>query len=54
MKKQKPTVQLNVRISSALHAQLEKIAKSAGIDKQSLVSGTLKQYAELFAEGVGR
>jgi len=42
----KPKVQLNVRISPALNAQLEKLAIKADVTKAAIVIGALKAHVE--------
>lgn len=42
----KPKVQLNVRISPALNAQLEKLALKADVTKAAVVIGALKAHVE--------
>jgi predicted transcriptional regulator len=42
----KPKVQLNVRISPALNAQLEKLAIKADVTKAAIVIGALKTHVE--------
>lgn len=46
MSKQKPTVQLNVRISPALNAQLERLASKADTTKAAVVIEALKAHVE--------
>jgi len=42
----KPKIQLNVRISPALNAQLERIAIKADTTKAAVVIGALKAHVE--------
>lgn len=46
IRKAKPNVQLNVRISPALNAQLEKLAIKADVTKAAVVIGALKAHVE--------
>jgi predicted transcriptional regulator len=46
IRKPKPTIQLNVRISPALNAQLEKLALKADVTKAAVVIGALKAHVE--------